>query len=186
MDRREFLAEIASLLGTVGVAGCAGRQSPARATPTDTPTGTPLGGTSDTGTPTPVPFPDTCGPLPDVDGLPARPAEWTADSVRSYVIDFERVYAVATKSEYSGIATLRVTHTETIGDRYRVQLEVEGEPTTPTPNPDGSTPTPMPADASAHRALYRVEGDRLLRELRGHAGGRRLSSDCWTLSGREQ
>jgi hypothetical protein len=189
MHRREFLTVTATAFGTSSVAGCLGRQSspgvdgtPPESTPTTTPTQNPVTPDTATSTTTPTSFPDTCQPLPDIDGLPERPTKLTEDSVRSYVTEFERVYAVATKSQYEGIASIRVTHTETIGDRYRVQLEVEGEPVTPTAGPDGRTSTPMPVDAYAHRALYRLEGDRMVRELRGHAGGRRLSSDCWILS----
>lgn len=193
MKRREFLTVTATVLATSSLTGCLSRQSSAgdggtspqstpNTTPTRTPTESPSTPDTETPTPTPVPFPESCQPLPDVDGLPTRPAEWTEDSVVPYVTEFERAYAVATKSEYGGIDSLQVTHTESTGDRYRVQLAVEGVPVKQTTDSDGSTPTPMPADAYAHRALYRVEGDRMVRELRGHASGARLSSDCWRLS----
>jgi hypothetical protein len=109
----------------------------------------------------------------------------TEESVRSYVTEFERVYAVTTKSEYGGIASLQVTETETIGDRYRIQLEVEGEPATPTTGPDESTPTPLPADAYSHKVLYRLESDRMMRVLLTYPDEAPLSSDCWILSGSE-
>lgn len=188
MHRREFLAGTITVFGTSSLAGCSGLQTlsddgetSSQSTPNTTATQTPSTATPKTDTPTstPVPFPESCEPLPDIDGLPARPAELTEDSVISYLTEFERVYTVATKSSYQGIASLRVTHTETVGDRYNVQLEVEGIPVTPTPGPDSQTPTPGPADGFAHRVLYRLEDNRMLRELRGYAGGSRLSSDCW-------
>lgn len=106
----------------------------------------------------------------------------TEESARSYVTEFERVYAVATRSEYGGIASLQVTETGTIGDGYRIQLEVDAEPATPTTGPDGSTPTPLPADAYAHKVLYRLESDRMVRVLLTYPDEAPLSSDCWILS----
>ncbi len=141
MYRRDLLAMAAASLGMIGVAGCLGSDStaddggtPTRSAPSATPTRAPSTSTDGGGTPTrtPVPFPDACQPLPDVDGLPARPTELTAESIRSYVTEFERVYAVATRSEYGGIANLRVIESETLGERYRLLLEVEGAPATTT------------------------------------------------------
>lgn len=189
MQRRRFLLATATALGA-GTAGCLGGQtSPGDETPTDqTPTAespSPPSPTTQSPTPTPQPFPDSCGSPPDIDGLPAWPDELTEESVRSYVTEFERVYVVATKSEYGGIADLQVTHTETSGDRYNVQLAVEGTPPTQTAGPDGETPTEIPPDGTAHRALYRLEGDRMVRELRGYAGGSVLSTDCWSFADSE-
>lgn len=171
MYRRLFLTVTATALGTTSVAGCLSS----------------LSSSDDGGTPTqtPVPFPDTCQSVPDIDGLPARPDELTEESVRSYVTEFEQVYAIATKAEYGGIVSLRVTETETIGDRYRVQLEVEGEPATPRTGTDQRTPTPLPADAYSHKVLYRLEGDRMMRVLLTYPDEAALSSDCWILSASE-
>lgn len=194
MYRRELLTVTATALVTTSVAGCLSSQSSpdgegtptgtgSTATPTERPTPSPPAG--GTPTQTPVPFPKTCKPLPDINGLPDPPAELTAESVRSYVTEFERVYAVATRSEYGGIANLQVTETETINDRYRVQLEVEGQPATPTPGPDESTPTPLPADAYSHKVLYRVESDRMERVFLTYPDEAPLSSECWILSASE-
>lgn len=183
MQRRRFILASATALGAA-TAGCLGGQQ----SPSDgdgTPTGQPP--TSDpespsSPTPTPTPVPDSCGSPPDIEGLPAWPDELTEETVRSYVTEFERVYAVTTKSEYGAIADLHVTHTETGEDRYRVQLAVDGIPPTPTTGPDGETPTEIPPDGTAHRALYRLGGDRMVRELRGYAGGGVLSTDCWSVA----
>jgi hypothetical protein len=184
MHRRELLTVTATALGTVSFAGCTGSSSTSDGSETPTPaTRTEPG--EGTPTQTPVPFSDTCQPLPDIDTLPARPTELTEESVRSYVTEFERAYAVATESRYGGIASLQLTETETIGDRYRLQLEVEAEPVTPTRAPDGRTPTPMPAGAYAHKVLYRLEGDRMMRELLTYPDEAPLSSDCWILSASE-
>lgn len=171
MYRRELL----SVLTAAGLVGCVGR--PASPGDGDAATPTP----SDSGTPTLTPLPDSCEPLPDVEGLPTRPEELNEDSVADYVSEFERVYVPATDPAYGGIESLQVTDVEGIGDRFRVELAVEGAPPQRTPGPDGETPTPMPVDAHSHRTRYRLEGDRLVREHLAYADSSLLSSECWTL-----
>lgn len=183
MRRREFLAATTAAFGTGSVAGCTGRQSPSETTPTDRTTQSTPTSASGQPTDTPVPESESCQSLPDIDGLPDRPAEWTDESVRSYVTVFERAYAVEANPEYRAIDSVRVTHVEASDEGYRVQLDVEGVPATPGTDPSDGTPTPLPVDGRTHRALYRVRADRLVRERRGHAGGRLLTSDCWALPG---
>jgi len=182
MDRRKLLTATGALLAS-GVAGCSsvlsesGDDSDATPTPEPADSNQSDNDTSDT----PEPLPDDCASLPDIQGLPTPPETRTQDSVTEFVREFEQVYGVATNEEYSDLESVQTTHVESTGDRYRVQLAIEAVSPTPTPGPDGSTPTPEPADASSYRTLYRLEGDTLVRELRDFAGGRELSSDCWTL-----
>lgn len=174
MDRRTFLTLAATAVGATSLTGCLGNSPAGEDGDAATPTATQ--------TPTPDPFPASCQALPDVEGVPSPPAEATEDSVREYVTEFERTYAVATNADYRSVESVNVNRVETEDDTYEVELAVEGVPATSTAASEGSTATPRPADATAHRALYRFDGDRLVRELRGYAGGRELSSDCWTVS----
>ena len=182
MNRRALLTATGALLASGGVAGCSSVLSDAG----DDSDGTPTpeqddSNQSDDDTDTPDPLPDDCSSLPDIEELPTPPEERTQDTVTEFVREFEQVYGVATNDEYSDLESVQTTHVESTGDRYRVQLAIEAVRPTPTPGSDGSTPTPEPADASSYRTLYRLEGDTLVRELQDFAGGRELSSDCWTL-----
>ncbi|MFB6107608.1 MAG: hypothetical protein ABEJ82_02055 [Haloplanus sp.] len=180
MYRRHVLTATIGVIGVSGLSGCAGDQSPGsngergpRSTPTESPTPTP--------TETPVPFPETCGPLPDIDGLPTPPSELTEDSVERFVREFERVYAVATNDEYGGVESLQIHSVETVGERYVVRLSFDAVPATRTLDAEGTTPTPLPTDAYTHRAVYRLTEDRMLREVRSHIDNSLLSRTCWTL-----
>ncbi|WP_348609033.1 hypothetical protein [Halobaculum rarum] len=180
MHRRDVLKSGIGVLGFGGLSGCtSGRPSDStgsagpRSTPTESPTPTP--------TETPVPFPETCEPLPDIDGLPTPPSELTADTAETFVRDFERVYAVATNDEYGGVESLRIHSVETVGSRYIVSLTFDAVPVTPTTGADGTTPTALPPDAYTHRAVYRLAEERMVRELRSHIDHSLLSQTCWTL-----
>lgn len=186
VHRRDLLGAAVGVVGLGSLSGCTsgglsdvdgGTEYPT------TPTGTT--GTSPTPTPTatPVPFPETCEPLPDIDGLPTPPSELTADTAETFVADFERAYAVATNEEYGGVESLRIDSVETAGERYVVRLSFDAAPATTTPDADGATSTPLPPDAYTHRAVYRLTDDRMLRELRSHIDGGLLSRTCWTLRG---
>jgi hypothetical protein len=134
-----------------------------------------------TPTETPVPFPETCDPLPDIDDLPTPPSDLTKDTVETFVGDFERVYAVETNDEYGGVESIQITSVETVGEQYIVNLSFDAVPATPTPDSDGATTTPLPTDAYIHRAVYRLTNERMLRELRSHIDDSLLSRTCWTL-----
>ena len=189
MHRRDVLEAGVAVIGIGGLSGCAGRRSPGsngRTEPQSTPTETPASETAaasltTTSTGTPVPFPDTCEPLPDIDGLPAPPSELTEDTVETFVGDFERVYAVATNDDYGAVDSLRIHSVERVGERYVVGLSFDAVPATTTPDADGATSTPLPLDAYTHRAVYRLTEERMLRELRSHIDDSLLSRTCWTL-----
>lgn len=189
MNRRRVLTATAAAVAG-GLAGCTAVQSgddetdDPDSTPTETPSSEPSPAdspTETTPTPTREPFPDSCPEGPDVDGLPSVPESPTEENIAEFVTEFERVYAVATNDEYRALEDVRVTDTESTDGRFRVELAVEATMVTGTPGPDGETPTPRPAGASAHRALYRIQGEQVVRELRGHAAGRKISSECWTV-----
>ena len=183
------------MIGFSGLSGCAADRLPGSnggTEPWSAPTGTATSATagSETAaspTPTPTeasaPFPETCGPLPDIDGLPASPSELTEDTVEAFVRDFERVYSLATNDEYGGVEALRVHSVERVDERYVVSLSFDAVPATPTADAVGATPTSLPPDAYTHRAVYRLTEDRMLRELRSHIDDSRLSRTCWTLDG---
>jgi hypothetical protein len=173
MRRRDALASGVGLLGLGCLSGCAALRSPA----SDDGTATPSSGA----TATPVPFPETCAPLPDIDGVPAPPSELTRESVESFVRDFERAYAVATTDEYGGVDSLRTRSVEVVGERYVVGLSFDAAPATPSSDADGATSTPLPPDAYTHRAVYRVTDERVLRELRSHIDDSLRSRTCWRL-----
>ncbi|MCD2199847.1 hypothetical protein LPA44_08060 [Halobacterium sp. KA-4] len=158
MKRRMVLAT-AAVLGSGALAGCLGGNSaPANETTT--------------GSPTTDAVPPDCQPLPDVEGLPARPESLTADSVASYVEQFETTYAVAENEEYEDATIARTSDVQQADGRYEVALDVEIELAT--------RGTEAPADATEYRARYLVYENRLVRERRGVAGGRVLSRQCWT------
>lgn len=185
MNRREVLTATGVLLASGGLAGCSSVLSQSSddspdATPTETPGPDDEDDDTNADSGTPEPLPKDCSSPPAIDGLPALPETRNQDTVIEFVTEFEGVYGVATNDEYSALDSVRPTSVKSIGERYQVQLAVEAARSTPTPGPDGSTPTPEPQDASAYRTLYRLEGDTLVRELRDYAGGRELSSDCWT------
>lgn len=189
MKRRDVLAAAIGVVGFTGLSGCTDSQltdsnggTDPRSTPTQTSTSE-TGAASSTPTTieTPVPFPETCEQLPDIDGLPTPPSELTEASVETFVREFERVYAVATNDDYGGVASLETRSVETIDERYVVRLAFEAVPTTATPDADGETPTPLPIDAYTHHAVYRLTETRLLRELRSHIDGSLFSETCWTL-----
>ena len=184
MHRRGVLTVALGVIGVSGLSGCIGGRSPdsnggtePRSTPTETTTAPP----TPTPTETPVPFPETCEPLPDIDGLPTPPSELTEDTAETFVEAFERVYAVATNDEYGGVESLRIRSVETAGERYLVSLSFEAAPVTRTPDADGATPTPLPTDAYTHRAVYHLTEERMLRELRSHIDDSLFSRTCWTL-----
>ncbi|WP_415380131.1 hypothetical protein [Halosimplex sp. TS25] len=190
MHRRDVLTAAIGLVGVTGLSGCTGDQpsgangeTDPRSTPTHDPPSE-AGTTSSPQTPveTPVPFPDTCAELPDIDGLPTPPSELTEASVETFVGDFERVYAVATTDEYGGVESLQIRSVEHVGQRYVVSLSFDAVPATPTPDSDGATPTPLPVDAYSHHAVYRLTEERMLRELRSHIDDSLLSKTCWTLA----
>ncbi|MFB6140464.1 MAG: hypothetical protein ABEJ26_08530 [Halosimplex sp.] len=207
MQRRDALKAGLGAVALGGLSGCASGRSPGSNDGTEPPststettesdstpaeTATPENAASETppsdapatpptSTGTPVPFPETCGPLPDIDGLPAPPSEPTADTAEAFVRDFERVYAVATTEEYGGVDSLRVRSVEAVGERYVVALSFDAVPATPTADAAGETPTPQPPDAYTHRAVYRLTGERMLREVRSHIDDSLLSRTCWTL-----
>lgn len=191
MHRRDFLTAAVGVIGVGGLSGCIGDQASdsngqtdPQSTPTETP-GSAAGTASPTPTPTPtetpVPFPDSCEPLPEIDGLPEPPSELTEDTVETFVQDFERVYAVATNDEYGGVESLQIHSVEAVGGRYIVSLSFDAVPATPTPDADGATPTPLPTDAYTHHAVYRLTEERMLRELRSHIDDSLLSRTCWAL-----
>lgn len=189
MHRRDALKAGIGVLGLGGLNGCTGRQSPdsnGGTEPRSTPTGTAASETTATSSPstptgTPVPFPETCEPLPDIDELPTPPSELTEDAVETFVGEFERVYTVATNDEYGGVESLRIRSVETGGEQYVVSLSFDAVPATPTSDADGATPTLLPPDAYTHRAVYRLTEERMLRELRSHVDDSLLSRTCWTL-----
>jgi hypothetical protein len=197
MHRRDVLEAAIGVVGFSGLSGCTGGRSPdsnGGTGPQSTPTGTAASETTSaettaasptpTPTETPVPFPETCEPLPDIDGLPTPPSELTEDTVETFVRDFERVYAVATNDVYGDVESLRIHSVETVDERYVVRLTFDAVPVTSTPDANGATPTPLPTDAYTHRAVYRVTEERMLRELRSHIDDSLLSETCWTLESR--
>jgi hypothetical protein len=184
------------VVGFSGLSGCIGDESSSsnggtepRSTPTETAasatetSGATAASPTPTPTETPVPFPETCGSLPDIDGLPSPPSELTEETVEAFVGEFERVYALATNEEYGDVESLRIHSVETVGERYVVSLSVDAVPATPTADAGGTTSTPLPPDAYTHRAVYRVTGERMVRELRSHIDDSLLSRTCWTLEG---
>jgi hypothetical protein len=194
MYRRDVLKAGVGVLGLSSLSGCTdvgpsdsnGGNDP-QSTPTETAASTPTASetptTSPTSTPTetPVPFPESCEPLPGIDGLPTPPSELTEQTVETFVRDFERVYAVATNDEYGGIESLETRSVETVGERYVVRLAFDAVPATSTPDASGETPTPLPTDAYTHRAVYRATEKRMLREVRSHVDDSLLSQTCWIL-----
>lgn len=194
VHRREVLEAGIGVLGFSGLSGCTGDRSPdpsggtePQPTPTETVASestaseTTVASPTPTPTETPVPLPETCEPLPDIDGLPTPPSELTEDSVETFVREFERVYAVATNDDYGGVDSLDIHSVERVGEQYIVSLRFEAVPVMPTADADGTTPTPPPLDALTHRAVYRLTDERMLRELRSHIDGALFSHTCWTL-----
>lgn len=172
MYRRDALKAAIGVVGFGGLSGCTGGRSSESSGRTESPS-TPTETT--VASPTPVPFPEMCEPLPDIDGLPTPPSELTEDTAETFVEDFERVYAVATNDEYGGVESLRVRAVETVGDRYVVSLSFDAVPATATADADGATSTPLPPDAYTYRAVYRLTDERMLRELRSHIDDSLLS-----------
>jgi hypothetical protein len=188
MRRRHVLKAGVGALACSGLSGCTGRQSPepndgtgSQSTPTETTASETTTSPTPPPTDTPVPFPETCEPLPDIDGLPTPPSELTEDTAETFVGEFERVYAVATTDHYGGVESLQIRSVETVGERYVVSLSFDAVPVTPTTDAAEGTPTPLPTDAYTHRAVYRLTEERMLRELRSHIDDSLLSRTCWTL-----
>lgn len=184
--RRDVLEAATGVLGLGGLSGCTGRTPDSDGgTSRSTSTESTANPTTTSATPTPtetsVPFPETCEPLPPIDGLPVPPSELAAETAEAFAREFERVYAVATNSEYGGVESLEVRGVETVGERYVVSLTFDATPATPTADTDGATPTPLPPDAYTHRAVYRLIEDRMLREVRSHIDDSLLSRTCWSL-----
>lgn len=185
MRRRDLLTAAIGVVGVTGLSGCIDDQasgsngrSGSRSPPPQTPTSE-AGAASPTETP--VPFPETCEQLPDIDGLPTPPSELTEETVETFVREFERIYAVETNDEYGDVESLQIRSVEKVGERYIVRLSFDAVPVTPTPDSDGATPTPLPTDAYTHRAVYRLTEERMFRELRSHIDDSLLSKTCWTL-----
>lgn len=181
MQRRDVLKVASGVVGVSSLSGCIGGQDSNGGTaPRSTSTTSETTITS-TPTETPVPFPETCEPLPDIDELPSPPSEFTEDTVKTFVKDFERVYVVATNDEYGGVESLQIRSVDTVDGRYIVSLSFEAAPVNHTPDADGKTPTPLPTDGYTHRAVYRVTEERMIREVRSHIDDSLLSRTCWTL-----
>jgi len=182
VHRRDLLIASIGVLGFSSLSGCTGRQLPgsngtetqSTSTQTKAPSPTTL-------TETPVSFPETCEPLPAIEGLPTPPSELTQDTAETFVRDFESVYAVETNDEYGDVDSLQIQDVEIVGERYIVRLSFGAVPATPTPDADGETPTSHPVDAYTHQAVYRLTGERMLRELRSHSDDSLLSKTCWMM-----
>lgn len=184
MRRRSVLATATTLVGAGTLAGCLRADGdPADANGMGSPPPT-RRSTTETATTVQSPdnLPEDCQPLPDIQGLPARPEPLTEERVREYVTEFERTYAVATNDEYAAIAGLTVNHVADDRGYYRASLEVDAVPPTETSS-ENSTATEPPPDATAYRVQYLLPEGRVIRELRGYAGGSLLSVTCWTLAG---
>jgi hypothetical protein len=185
MRRRDVLTAATGVVGVTGLSGCIGDQASGSNDGTDSRSISTQTSPSEAGATspieTPVPFPETCEQLPDIDGLPTPPSELTEETVETFVKEFERVYAVATNDEYGDVESLRIHSVEQAGERYVVSLSFDAVPMTPTPDADGATPTPLPADAYTHHAVYRLTEERMLRELRSHIDDSLLSKTCWIL-----
>lgn len=194
MHRRDILKAALGVIGFTSLSGCTrpgssdsnGETEP-QSTPTETvvsestESDTATATSTSTPTETPVPFPESCELLPDIDELPTLPSELTRETVETFVRDFESVYAVATNDNYGGVESIYISSVETVGERYIVRLSFDAVPPTRTPDADGTTPTPLPTDAYTHRAVYRLNDERMLRELRSHIDDSLLSKTCWTL-----
>jgi hypothetical protein len=194
VQRRDVVEAVFGVVALTVSSGCTAFESSGtttdhdtRQTPTEreppTESSTPPDSHSPIPTPadTPVPVPETCDPLPALDGVPAPPPELTRDTAESFAVEFERAYAVRTEDEYGGVESIRVRSVETVGERYVVALSVDAAPVSATPDADGTTPTSLPIDAYTHRAVYRLTDGRMLRELRSHIDGSLRSWTCFTL-----
>lgn len=184
MKRRSVLATATTLVGAGTLAGCLRPGGdPAGANGTESPPPT-QPSTTETATTVQSPdnLPEDCQPLPDIQGLPSRPEPLTEERVREYVTEFERTYAVAANDEYAAIDGLTVNHVTDDRGYYRASLEVDAVPPTETTSSEDSTATERPPDATAYRVQYLLPEGRVIRELRGYAGGSLLSVTCWTVA----
>lgn len=170
-SRRRVLASLATVAG-VAAAGCT------RGDTTGTTTSPPTTEPATTHEPTESTtsgLPENCRTLPDVDGLPDAPSEWTLDRAESYATDFERAYYPTTDDYTTGIASLQVTETEATDGQYVVKMTVEVETDT------SGTQTERPQDAVEHRAWYVLAADRVVRQQRGIPSKALLDEVCWQL-----
>ncbi|NIC00520.1 hypothetical protein [Halobacterium sp. R2-5] len=180
MKRRAVLAAVTSVAGIAASAGCLGTDSTPGTGAGTTPAATETTDASrTTSIRTTDRLPEDCRPLPDIDGLPARPEPLSEDSARTYAREFEQAYAAATIDEDEELASLVVERVSSESGYYAVELLGETESTT-QPTTDGATQTERPVDAREYRVQYLVSERRLVRERRGIAGGTVISQRCWT------
>lgn len=181
MHRRTVLATIPSVAGIGVVTGCLSTDDNPGAgtgsTPGETATSTAPQTTSRQTTDR---LPEDCQPPPDIEGLPDPPQTRSADSVTTYVREFEQTYAAATTDEDEELVSLTVEHVSTESGVYTVELLGETAVTT-QPTTGEQTPTERPVDAREYRVQYLVGENRLVRERRGIAGGTVISQNCWTI-----
>lgn len=166
-------------MSATAAAGCTGGDASGNGNETTTSAPTTEATTTQATTPTTTSsLPTDCGALPDVDGLPDAPEEWTVDRARSYASEFERTYKPASDEHVAAVAWLQVTSAaETDGGRYVVEMDVEVDTAS-----GGGTQTEQPQDATEHVAQYVLTPDRVVRRQRGIAANRVITEDCWQLS----
>lgn len=173
---------IPSVTGLGAFAGCLGTDDDPGAGTGTTPAETATTDTSQTASPQTTDHPPTdCQPLPDIDGLPARPQTLSEDSARTYVREFEQAYAAATIDEDEALVSLIVERVSKESGDYEVELLGETELTTQQTT-GGATQTARPVDAREYSVQYLVSENHLVRERRGIAGGAVLSRNCWTIT----
>ncbi|NIC00994.1 hypothetical protein [Halobacterium sp. R2-5] len=182
MKRRAVLTTISSVAGLGAVAGCLGMDdnlgdetgtTPAETTTTE--------GLHTTSTQTTDRLPEDCQPLPDIDGLPARPQTLSKDGVTAYVREFEQAYVAAAIDEDEELVSLIVERVSEESGDYTVELL--GEMVSTTQRTTGEeTQTEQPVDAREYRVQYLVSEHRLVRERRGIAGGTVISQNCWMIN----
>lgn len=183
MKRREVVATIPSVAGIGALAGCLDTDNDPVAGTGTTPAETATAEVSQTTSmQTTDRLPEDCQPLPDIEGLPARPQTLSEDSATTYVREFEQMYTAATNDEDEELMSLIVESVSNESEYYSVELLGETVSTTQTTATAGATQTEQPVDAREYRVQYLVSENRLVRERRGIAGGTVISQNCWTIA----
>lgn len=157
--RRELLTAGAVLLG--GCTGGVGSGSGTEPTPSGSATPTSTDTPTSTGTP-PATEPTPAGEIDFPDGPkspPERPDELTRETVREYVLMYERRYAYNAlyENEYTEVSlTCEVLSVDAADPGYRAVVRCSGYSNTGGPDEGTATATEVHADWGSRRFVYRV------------------------------
>lgn len=109
-------------------------------------------------------LPAACPRSPDVEGLPARPAEFNSASVAEFLADYEYTLAPALNPDYPGINFIDPIKTEQVNGGYRVHFFVEWLSEESSPVTEDGTPTPI--IRARYSVAYYIDESRVIRKTR--------------------